>query len=467
MKIRLLLIVIFTILLSWSDCQACSSFMLKAKSDLIYAHNLDISGNMPGMVFINKRGVQKTGYTWEQLTSVERNTNSCIYWTPIYGSLTFNAFGRDLPDGGMNERGLFIWEMTGGSTFDTIAERPRLFMSQWIQYQLDNFKSVGEVLNNLSAIGLDGWNWHFFIADKEGETAAIEFIDGVTIIYTKDNMPIPIMGNGRYSEDMSILKQFDGFGGSIAIDNTDPNLPGMVKAAKLIKDYDATEKIEDYGFSILEKLSGKVSKWAVIFDVKNLKCYFRTAQFPNIKSFSINAIDFSANTPVQILNIQNADLTENVNNDFIDFNDEDNFALARETAAKLYKIDDFQISKDTLIYRLATAYESSGNNVVRNIEGTWTGYAIYPTTGEPAKVDWKLQIEDLDGKLVGKITDSAGLFEETEMYNLRFENGIFRFTSYAYGYVFLISAKVSNNGIKGVIDFSNETRKGNFYVQLN
>ena len=56
-----------------------------------------------------------------------------------YISVTFNAFGRELPDGGMNEKGLFIWEMTGGTTFDEEANRPRLFMSQWMQYQLDNF----------------------------------------------------------------------------------------------------------------------------------------------------------------------------------------------------------------------------------------------------------------------------------------------------------------------------------------
>jgi len=118
--------------------------MLKTNTEHIFGHNLDTGGPMPGMVFINNSGTLKTGHTWAQLTSVDMNAGSNISWVSKYGSVTFNAFGRELPDGGMNEKGLFIWEMTGGTTFDEEANRPRLFMSQWMQYQLDNFNSVGK-----------------------------------------------------------------------------------------------------------------------------------------------------------------------------------------------------------------------------------------------------------------------------------------------------------------------------------
>jgi len=441
--------------------------MLKNKSKIIFGHNLDIGGDMPGMVFINKRGEQKVGHTWAHLTSVGMKTESSICWISKYGSVTFNAFGRELPDGGMNEKGLFVWEMTGGTTFDTIANRPRLFMAQWIQYQLDNFNSVEEVLRNLPNIGLDGWNWHFFIADKQGESAGIEFIDGVAIVNTKNNMPIPIMGNGRYSDDLSFITEFDGFGGNISVDLTDAHLPGIVKAAKMMNDYNDSEEIAGYGFNILEQLNGGVSKWAIIFDVKNMTTYFRTAKHPGIKSFSINSFDFSNSTAVKILNIQNADLSGDVQTDFIGFNYKDNYNLAKETASKLYKTGDFEISEDTLAVRLATAYQAYNFNIVNNIEGTWIGYAEYPTTGEPAIVDWKINIGKSDGNIVGKITDAAGLLADTEMNNIIFENGILTFTVYAHGYIFKISAKVSINGIEGIFDISDESRKGNFYVQLN
>lgn len=467
MNFKILTITIFAIGFNYFNSQACSSFMLKTNTEQIFGHNLDTGGPMPGMVFINNSGTLKTGHTWAQLTSVDMNAGSNISWVSKYGSVTFNAFGRELPDGGMNEKGLFIWEMTGGTTFDEEANRPRLFMSQWMQYQLDNFNSVEEVLNNLSAIGLDGWNWHFFIADKQGATAGIEFIDGVAIVSTKNNMPISLMGNGRYSDDLSFIEEFDGFGGNINIDLTDKNLPGMVKAAKMMNEYGDSENIANYGFDILENISGKVSKWAIIFDVKNMIAYFRTADHPSIKSFSIKSFDFTNGTPVKILNIQDENLSGDVSNDFIDFNHVDNYNLVMEIANKLYEADEFEISKDTLINRMASVYKTSNINSIKKIDGTWVGYAEYPTTGEPAKVDWKIIIENTDGKQSGKITDSAGLLADTEMKNIIFENGILKFTVYSYGYIFKISANVSGNGIEGIFDISDESRKGNFHVQLD
>ncbi len=463
----ILCLVTIAFLSSSYNIQACSSFMLKTNSEHIFGHNLDIGGHMPGMVFINNRGVQKNGQTWKQLTAVEFNTEPGISWISNYGSVTFNAFGRDLPDGGMNEKGLFVWEMSGVTTFDTVSNRPRLFMAQWIQYQLDNYSSVQEVLNNLPTIGLDGWNWQFFIADKQGETAGIEFIDGAAIVNTKSNMPIPLMCNGRYTDDLSFISEFDGFGGNIEIDLTNKHIPGIVKGAKMIDDYNGSETIVDYGFNILEHISGKVSKWAIIFDVKNRTAYFRTAKYSNIKSFSIDSFDFSNTTAEKILDIQNANLSGDVLTEFIDFNDDDNYQLAKQTAEKLYKVDNFEVSVDTLAARLATAYKNNNSNVVNNIEGIWVGSAEYPTTGEPAIVDWKIVIEKSEGEIVGKITDAAGLLTDTKMNNIILENGIFTFTVFSHGYVFKISATVSNKSIKGIFDISNESRKGNFNVQLS
>lgn len=466
MKIKILWLSVMLILVSYSGSNACSSFMLKTSSEHIYGHNLDIGGNMPGMIFINKRGVQKIGYTWKQLTSAEMNERSNISWISKFGSVTFNAFGRELPDGGMNEEGLFIWEMTGGTTFDTVPHRPRLFMSQWMQYQLDNFKSVQEVLDNLAAIGLDGWNWQFFVADSHGESAGIEFMEGVAVVHTGTNMPIPLMGNGRYSDDLSFLREFEGFGGGIEVDLSDQSLPGMVKAAKMMNDFKGIEKIEDYGFKILEQLSGKTSKWAVIFDLKRMMVYFRTAQYPTTKSISVNSVDFSANTQVKILDIQNPDLSGDVSDKLINFNEQDNYTLVEELVAKVYD-DDIEIPQDMLIKRLSSVYKTGELDNTGDIAGNWTGYAEYPTSGDPAKVEWTINIDEKDGEFYGKITDSAGLLVETELKNCTFERGIFRFTVYSYGYVFKIYASVSNRRIEGIFDISDESRKGNFLVQLN
>ena len=110
--------------------------------------------------------------------------------------------------------GLYTHEMTLlGTRFPEDDERPRMFMMQWMQYQLDNYASVEEVLSNLSTIVLDGWTWPFFVSDREGNTAAIEFVDGDLNVYTGDSMPIPVLCNNAYPEELANLEGYAGFGG--------------------------------------------------------------------------------------------------------------------------------------------------------------------------------------------------------------------------------------------------------------
>jgi hypothetical protein len=35
-----------------------------------------------------------------------------LSWISRYGSVTFSTFGKDMTDGGVNEVGLYIWEMS-------------------------------------------------------------------------------------------------------------------------------------------------------------------------------------------------------------------------------------------------------------------------------------------------------------------------------------------------------------------
>ncbi|UCE08523.1 MAG: linear amide C-N hydrolase, partial [bacterium] len=122
---------------------SCSTFMLKHDSEQIFGHNLDMQMVINGMVVVNKRNVYKTGRSWDELTSSEKRKTPEITWTSKYGSITVNPIARDFPDGGMNEAGLCIWEMSLGKTkFIENDSLPKLFMSQWMQYVLDNFESV-------------------------------------------------------------------------------------------------------------------------------------------------------------------------------------------------------------------------------------------------------------------------------------------------------------------------------------
>jgi len=138
----------FIIAQTETDIHHCTSFMLKKEPVLLFGHNLDSEEHVPGMVFIKKRGILKAGCTFKELTTPEQLEPSTLTWISRFGSVTFGQLGANFPDGGMNEVGLFVWEMSlMNTTFIEDKTLPGFFMMQWIQYVLDNCSTVQEAIN--------------------------------------------------------------------------------------------------------------------------------------------------------------------------------------------------------------------------------------------------------------------------------------------------------------------------------
>lgn len=315
MKTRSLFIAFFTLSflilprLSIQEAHACSTFKLQKGDKLLYAHNLNEGDiGVPGLVFVNKRGVFKTGRTWSELTTADRNNPSSHTWISRYGSITFNSFGRDLPDGGMNEAGLYIWEMNEDAAYPENTGRPKLDQMNWMQYLLDLYSTTEEAIACASEIEISGWGWHFFVGDANGNTAAIAFIDGEVVVHKENNMPVPALFNTPYPREMELLKYYQGYGGQYEINLDDPQVPRFVKTARLIEMYDIEQDIVDYGFYMLEKISVfDVPEWSVVFDASSGEVFFKTREHPGIKFFSLKEVDFSNRGPVTVLDMDEID----------------------------------------------------------------------------------------------------------------------------------------------------------------
>jgi choloylglycine hydrolase len=293
------------LILSSNNVNGCSTFKLDKGGQLIYAHNLNQGDiGVPGMVFINKRGVFKTGRTWSELTTLEGSNPSSLTWISRYGSVTFNAFGKDLPDGGMNEAGLYIWEMNEDADYPENTGLPKLDQMNWMQYLLDQYASTEEAIKCASEIEVSGWGWHFFVGDAQGNTAAIAFIDGKVLVHQGHSMPVPGLFNTPYQRELELLKYYRGYGGQYEIDLEDPQVPRFVKTAALLEAYDSSQDVVKYGFHMLEKITvNDVPEWSVIFDVRSGDLHFKTRKNPEIKSLSMKEIDFSNLNPVKTLNM--------------------------------------------------------------------------------------------------------------------------------------------------------------------
>jgi len=302
-------------LVAGHEAFACSSFLVKKDGAIVAGRNLDSSKSTPGVVVINPRGLRKESRSWNELAYGQNVPNPHMTWVSKYGSITFNTFCRDFVDGGMNEAGLFIQEMSlVENKFPEDATKPRFFMMLWMQYVLDSFESVDQVVESASEVVIDGWNWHFFAADAAGNTAAIEFIDGKPVLTYDEAMPITALCNDTYATEMERLEKYEGFGGSTPVLlKGDPRTRGadetvederFVNAATLIKG-SASSPLPplEFGMKVLDEMAWEGTQWSYVCDLTNKRIRFRTKDSPQLKELSFAAFDFGSNSAARMLDI--------------------------------------------------------------------------------------------------------------------------------------------------------------------
>jgi len=113
---------------------ACTTFFLQKNGEIVFGKNYDWE-TATGAVHTNQRNTHKRSLVIDGSKSFE--------WTSKFGSVTFNQYGKEFPNGGMNEKGLVIELMWLSETqYPRADERPSLSVLQWIQYQLDNHSTV-------------------------------------------------------------------------------------------------------------------------------------------------------------------------------------------------------------------------------------------------------------------------------------------------------------------------------------
>ena len=193
----------------------------------------------------------------------------------------------------MNEAGFYIWEMNEASDYPQGDSLQKLSQMGWMQYLLDNCSTLDEALEMTKGIEIDGWTWHYFLADASGNCASLAFVDGKMKINRNKNMPVKALFNTPYDREMEVARYYENFGGLYKVELDNPEVPRFVKADYLIKNYNPDENIIDYGFYMLDKIKvNDVAEWSIVFNPIKKYVYFRTRINPAIKDFSFHEIDF-------------------------------------------------------------------------------------------------------------------------------------------------------------------------------
>ncbi|NNF99155.1 MAG: linear amide C-N hydrolase [Desulfobacteraceae bacterium] len=294
------------------DAACCTSFGFTDGEHLIFAKNYDWEVD-DGLVVVNKRGLRKT--------ALGPADNIPLQWVSRYGSITFNQYGRDIPSGGMNENGLVIEVLWLNETrYPEPDSRKGLGTQEWIQYQLDNSADIGEVMatDQYLRIRTRGPRVHYFIADKNGDCASVEFLDGHMEVHTGETLRFKVLANHTYEKSLAYAASRKPFGGSGNTSSGPDSLSRYTRAALMLKDYGKTYSGSPVtnAFDMLTRVAqGDYTKWQIVYDIRNQAIHFKTAGNQSVRTVEFSSFDFSCASPVKTLDI-NAMLAGNVSNRF-------------------------------------------------------------------------------------------------------------------------------------------------------
>ena len=279
----------------------CTTFNLVDSVNNVFGKTYDFSA-ADGRVMVNRRDLQKSAFA----------TNSGLRWVSRFGSLTFNQFGHEFPNGGMNEAGLVVelMEAEEACQYPTDA-RLGLTELQWIQYQLDCSASVEDVLASDKRIRIQAGSFpiHFLVADRAGHCAAIEFLGGQLVCHTDSTLPVAAFSNHTYDTSLA-------YAATTSPERADhvSSLGRFVQAAASVRNFTQAHVADPiaYAFSALDNVNQpNWTRWSIVYDLGNRCVYFRTLPASSLKQIRLDALDFRPGAPIRTMDI-NANTTGEV-----------------------------------------------------------------------------------------------------------------------------------------------------------
>jgi len=284
----------------------CTTFSIKKENQIVFGRNFDFMIDF-GHIIINKRNVSKTA-----LVPLSEKQFS---WTSRFGSISFNQLGREFPFGGMNESGLVIEQLWLNSTkYPQPDNRYGISVLQWIQYQLDTAKSIDDIIKSdatLRIIDDAGANLHFFITDKKGESASIEFINGKMEVAYKEKLPITVLTNNSYQESLRSLT--DSNKEEVSQNPfTSNSLFRFAETVKKMKEVNqTTSNLIAYSFEVLDVVKQEnFTQWSIVYDIQNQEIHFKTKSNTTRKVIRLADFDFSSKTNCLISDMKNVKFEE-------------------------------------------------------------------------------------------------------------------------------------------------------------
>jgi hypothetical protein len=186
------------------DIQAFACSAYAPVNTAIMAANYDwtVSG---GLIFANDRGWEK-----EAFLADDSNGQVPAKWRTRYASLTLSQWGREFPMQGLNEFGLSGVVLNAPANYPSSPSDSRQFITemQWLQYQLDNYRSVVEVEANIHRFSIQKINaaLHLFFCDATKDCGLVEFQHGQAVMHRID---VRAITNSSYEASQNAWNRYN------------------------------------------------------------------------------------------------------------------------------------------------------------------------------------------------------------------------------------------------------------------
>ncbi len=302
-------VILVALVLAWPRAATpCSSFVFFNKGYPVFGTNYD-NRFAPGLLFVNKRGVRKSG--WEAGT-----TGQVAQWVSRYGSVVIACAGYQLAWGGMNEAGLVFSTMLLSETRPPAPdERPHLAGAFWWQFMLDTCATVEEVRDAAERVRISDTQDHYLVCDRTGAVAVVECLDGRLAFRTGRDLPVAALANDPYQECLDHWT-------SKAPGPADPyysvnRFSRLADGLNAFKGGSADEAVEN-AFGMLAGVAASNTRWSFVCDTAARVFYLKSHRNTKLRWIDLKRIDFSCGRPTAVLDAH-ADLAGDITGAFRDY----------------------------------------------------------------------------------------------------------------------------------------------------
>jgi choloylglycine hydrolase len=322
----ILLLTLALSLLHGVSMEACSRVLWDTDHGNVVARTMDLYIDDHARLVVYPRGISRNS----------KLDNTGFNWKSTYGSVTVNSLGSVTSDG-MNEKGLSANLLyLDGSVYEKESPLPALDNGMLVQYVLDSCSTVDEALRAISKVRIvsvhihqKDWPLHLSIADKTGDSAVIEFIEGKRVVH-HGAMTHVMTNEPPLDIQLANLKNYRAFGGTLPLPGDIDPKSRFVRASTFLKTLPKpktnTEALAGVmsvarttfvPFGAQDTSGGEASDtwatlWSTIADPSTDCYYFQSTSQPNLLWIDLHELNLKEGSPVLSINPNNPHLSGDI-----------------------------------------------------------------------------------------------------------------------------------------------------------